>query len=118
MGVIMIAVDRQALAERFNNVCPWCGLPLGSAFAVHHRKLRKHGGTNDPHNLVALHHGCHNLHTRSVHLQPAAAYEWGYLVPSWDDPATVPLRVKGGEWVQLNADGTHNTTHKEQTSGW
>ena len=109
-------MDRDALASRFDGYCPWCGLPLGDTFAVHHRKLRKHGGTDDPANLVALHHGCHNLNTRSVHLDPARAYEYGYLVRSMWKPEQVPLRFHGGEWFALHND--HTVTTQGGTHEW
>jgi len=43
---------------------------------VHHRKLRKHGGTHDPENLVALCNWAH-LH---VHANPAESYANGLLI--------------------------------------
>ncbi len=65
----------------------------------HHRKLRKHGGTDEPVNLIDLcgsgTTGCHGY----VHHNPAISFAKGWLVHSWDDPAEVPwepFRLKEG----------------------
>ncbi len=54
------------------------------------------GGSSDParnyglDNLVSLCRPCHDF----VHGNPGWAYEHGWLVHSWDDPAVIPA---GGE---------------------
>lgn len=98
--------DRDELVERQGGYCWWCGSSLPTVFAVHHRKLRKHGGTDSPANLVCLCHVCHNGGTSSVHLQPAKSYRLGFLVHSWDDPLDVPLHTSSGRSVLFNSDGT------------
>lgn len=57
------------------------------AVHVHHRKLRKHGGTNL---LVNLNHLCRACH-QHIHNHPADAKWCGYIVSSWDDPALVEM---------------------------
>lgn len=109
-------IDREALAARQDDYCLWCCSHLGPDFAVHHRKLRSQGGNDDPANLIALHHACHNLGSRSVHINVAVAVERGFLVPSWDDPAAVPLTLKGGGRVSLR-EGAPLITQGE-THGW
>ena len=44
-----------------DKVCRACGLPPYSnrRLDIHHIVPRRQGGTNDPSNLVGLHHGCH-----------------------------------------------------------
>lgn len=108
---------REALMLRQAGYCWWCLAPLGDGFAVHHRRLRKQGGTDDLSNLLALHHGCHNLSTRSVHLDPRRAYDTGFLVHSWDDPASTPVLVEGQGAVLLADDGTTHS-QKEIRNGW
>ena len=67
------------------------GICRGEATHKHHRKLRKHGGTDEAANLLALCGtgtlGCHGY----VHANPAISYERGWLVHSWDDPKEVPV---------------------------
>lgn len=83
---------------RAGHRCERCGDADGP-FAVHHRKPRRAGGTsdpaiNDPVNLALLcdfdADSCH----RWTEDQPAEAYDTGWLVHSWEDPAeVVPLRL-------------------------
>lgn len=113
----MKGLDREAVLLRQAGYCWWCLRPLGAQFAVHHRRLRKHGGTDELDNLLGLHHGCHNLGTGSVHLAPRLAYDTGFLVHSWDDPAEVPVTVKGMGEVLLHRDGTTNQ-QREIHHGW
>ncbi len=61
----------------------------GRAAHQHHRKLRSQGGTNDPDNLLGVCVLCHH----EIHAHPAVSYEHGWLVKSWDDPATVPVQL-------------------------
>lgn len=96
---------RKTLLERCAGYCELCGHPLTFDWAVHHRKLRSRGGTNELSNLVALHHHCHNLGTNSVHLNPAWATEIGFMVASWDEPSEVALVYQRGGKVLLSNDG-------------
>ncbi len=52
----------------------------------HHRKLRSKGGKDELVNLIWV---C-RAHHDAIHLSPALAYEKGWLVPGWADPAEVP----------------------------
>lgn len=48
---------------RDQGICHLCGLP--GADTVHHVIDKRHGGTDHPDNLRAIHRSCHNrLHTR------------------------------------------------------
>lgn len=110
-------MTRDDYAARHDGYCPWCSRPLGDNFALHHRLLRSHGGTDSPANLVPIHHACHNLGTRAVHMNPSAAVSRGFIVRSGGDPAHAPLRLHGGRTVRLNEDGTV-TTLEEARHGW
>lgn len=57
----------------------------GRASTVHHRKLRKQGGTHHPWNLLHLCHPCHQM----VHAEPEYAYSRGLMVRSWQDPRAI-----------------------------
>lgn len=54
----------------------------GPVVTRHHRKLRKHGGCDCRENTMDL---CLADHLW-IHANPAAAYELGWLLHSWDDP--------------------------------
>lgn len=86
-----------------------CVRCLGEAQDCHHRKVRGMGGTRDVDtalglaNLITLCRECHDW----VHSHPKLAYDDGYLVHSWDDPADVPVKIKPGSGLlKFNADGT------------
>ena len=98
---------RELAYSRCKGYCEKCGLPLRDNWALHHRKLRKHGGKDEISNVVALHHECHNLGTYSVHLRPKASYESGLLVKSFDDPQTAPVTLPNGSRVILSSDGEY-----------
>lgn len=95
---------RMALFER-DRVCMKCGLGLREPVAVHHRKLRKHGGKDALSNLIALCSTCHNIAPDSVHQNPEMSYRYGWLVPSWADPEEWPLTLPNGNHVLLLDDG-------------
>lgn len=67
----------------------FCEVPSCSKRAnhFHHRKLRRFGD----HRAVNTLHVCHEHHTW-IHGNPEASYVLGYMVPSWQDPAEVPVR--------------------------
>jgi hypothetical protein len=66
-----------------------CEVPSCSARAnhFHHRKSRRFGD----HRAVNTLHVCSDCHAW-IHGNPDASYVLGYLVPSWQDPAEVPIR--------------------------
>jgi hypothetical protein len=97
--------------------CARCGIVNGPRSAIHHRRLRSQGGRDTPANLLALHHGCHNIGPHSVHQNPALAYEMGWLVPSWAEPSEYALTLPTGATVLLAEDGTH-TQLTGETNGW
>lgn len=99
---------REQAFTRQDGYCCWCGLPLPEVYAMHHRKLRSRGGKDELSNLVALHHGCHNLATDSVHLNPAKATARGFMISSGNDPRVVPLVMIDGTMLYL--DGTEPGT--------
>jgi WhiB family redox-sensing transcriptional regulator len=61
---------REEWCEAATNVC------RGRASQLHHRKMRSHGGTNDPENLLAVCAWCHDY----IHSHPAESYEAGWLI--------------------------------------
>lgn len=78
---------RMELLARQHARCPACGKQLTEPVAVHHRKARSQGGTDESDNLVMLHDPCH----LDAHRFPSLARERGLVVPSWGDPSDWPL---------------------------
>lgn len=75
----------------------------------HHRQLRRRAdpAVRDlPCNIVELcgsgTTGCHGW----AHAHPAEAERFGYIIPSWRDPLSVPIRDWNGDWRWLLPDGT------------
>lgn len=89
--------------------CEICGLPATESMALHHRKLKSRGGKDSASNLIRIHHSCHNLSSDSVHLNPKAAEEKGYMCPSWSEPDEYPFTRPDGTQVLLLNDGTIKT---------
>jgi hypothetical protein len=115
--------NRDVVLARSGGYCERCGIPLANDWALHHRKLRKHGGDNSPANLMALHHHCHNLGTDSVHLNPANAYAMGWLVRSTQDPEFIAMRLPNGTDVLLTTTGDYlsaglKMTEDGERNGW
>lgn len=100
-------MNRTTLFERCFGHCEVGGEPLGDAWAVHHRKLRSRGGNNAAENLMAVCHSHHNLATNSIHLRPARATAYGWMVQAEMDPAEVMLKVFD-YWTYLGKDGTYH----------
>ena len=92
--------------ERAGHYCEACG-SSGNDLALHHRRLRSQGGKDEPCNLIAVHHVCHNLGTNSIHLKPKIAVEKGQIVPSWAEPAEFPLTLSDGRKVLLDNEGNY-----------
>lgn len=95
---------RAAVWDRDEGRCQRCGrLIQGGPSSLHHRRPRRAGGSAGAHtaeNLVLLcgtgTTGCH----QHVESHRADAYEAGWLVHSWGNPAVVPvLRHDGGWWL-------------------
>ena len=90
---------------RAGHYCEACGNPCAE-FALHHRRLKSQGGKDEPCNLIAVHHKCHNLGTDSIHLNPKRSMEMGWIVPSWADPAEYALHRPDGSKVLLDNEGS------------
>lgn len=82
---------KHRIHERSAGRCEMCGHPLGGEGVAHHRRLRSQGGTDTPANLLLLHDRCH----RGIHANPLWARRHGFIVPSWADPDTTPVRPCG-----------------------
>ena len=98
--IVSVVEDRAA------GYCEVCGYPAQSSMALHHRKLKSRGGKDTPSNLIRVHHGCHNLRTDSIHLNPKKAEQLGHMVPSWKDPTEWPFTRSDGSIVLLLDDGS------------
>jgi 5-methylcytosine-specific restriction endonuclease McrA len=96
---------RELLFNRSGGYCELCSLPLPESWALHHRKLRSRGGKHEIANVVALHHECHNLGTKAVHLNVEWATEIGFIVPSWEIAHLTPMLYYGRDKVLLTEDG-------------
>lgn len=97
-------IDPKLRAEvhgRAGGRCELCGEALGPAWQAHHRKFRSRGGQDSVCNLVALHPMCH----RRVHGHSLWATEQGFIVSSYDDPASVPVALHLERWVLLTLHG-------------
>jgi hypothetical protein len=64
-----------------------CTGRTGPSSPVHHRKLRTQGGPNSDVNLMAVCVPCH----AEIHARPPRSRRAGMLVPSWADPAEIPI---------------------------
>ena len=108
---------RDLVFSRCKGYCEKCGKRLPESWALHHRKLRSRGGKDEVANLVALHHGCHNLDTDSVHFNPAQARDRGLVVGSWENPSECPLTLPDGHTVILTTEGTYDYLERK-SDGW
>lgn len=91
------------LLKRDGGRCGWCGKDLNGVGVRHHRMRRRDGGDRLA-NLVLLHPWCHNVSKGSVHQEPALAVQLGFIVPTWAEPTTLPIR-QGGTWFILDDQG-------------
>lgn len=77
-------------------LAPWCEAQVprvctGRATCRHHRLRRAHGGGDEVENTADLCDACHE----HVHRNPAWAYVYGWLIPSWTRrhrPAPIPVQ--------------------------
>jgi len=102
-------MDKKIVAivlKRADGYCEVCGGAAQETMALHHRKLKSRGGKDSPANLIWIHHGCHNLRTDSIHLNPEKAEHKGYMVPSWQEPTEVPINLPDGRFALLLDNGT------------
>lgn len=66
----------------------------------HHRRMRSQGGSDDSSNIMLVTPQQHVW----IHLNPAKAYEMGWLVKSWQDPAQVPILTDPGLFEVLGKE--------------
>ena len=110
---------REIVWDRSKGYCEKCGSWMRQdSWALHHRKLKSRGGKDTVSNCVALHHSCHNLATDSVHANPAAAEQLGFMVGSWQEPSECPVTLSSGDIVILTEDGTYKHLEKGKSNGW
>lgn len=95
----------QIVEARAGDHCEVCGNPALPSMALHHRKLKSRGGKDSPSNLIRIHHGCHNLRSDSIHLNPERASQKGWMVGSWQNPDEVPFTRPDGSIVLLHDNG-------------
>ena len=95
--------------ERAGFYCEVCGGSASESMALHHRKLKSRGGKDTPANLIRVHHGCHNLNTDSIHLNPEKAEDKGWMTPSWKDPEEQPMLYHDSYFVLLDNVGSIKT---------
>jgi HNH endonuclease len=89
--------------ERAKGYCEVCGKPEQASMALHHRKLKSRGGKDEVSNLIRICHKCHNLGTKSIHMNPMDAENKGWMVGSWQDPEEAEfLRPDGTKVFLLN----------------
>lgn len=98
---------RALLAARSGSVCESCW--AAPATDAHHRQRRRNG----LHTITNAIHLCRADHAH-WHQHPADAREYGFIVPTWSDPATVPVLLGGSRWALLTADGAYRTDQR----GW
>jgi hypothetical protein len=110
LSALLDKVIREQVWQRSQGYCEMCGISMDKQdFALHHRKLKSRGGKDEMSNLIAVHHGCHNLDTHSIHLNPKWATEYGFMVSSWDNPEEVALYCPDGSRIILLNDGSIKT---------
>ena len=95
----------QKVLARAKGFCEACG--FSGELVLHHRKLRSQGGQDAVSNLIAIHSKCHNMGTKSIHNQPKAAKEKGFIVPSWEKPEHTVLHLYGSKPVRLDEEGNY-----------
>lgn len=83
------AAMRDSLWLRSGGRCEFCRGSFDGSMVLHHRQAKSAGGKDEEANLVAIHDECH----RWAHDHPVKARVLGWVVPSWDDPAVVPVQV-------------------------
>lgn len=97
-------VIRRLILDRDLGRCAWCGRPFGDALNIHHRVLRSQGGKGIASNGISLcgsgTTGCHG----EAHHNRLWAEESGLIVPSWQDPAEVPVVTWRGRYLLLDIE--------------
>lgn len=103
---------RALIMERDGHRCVVCGRFLGEVANIHHRRLRSQGGTGAAENGITVcgsgTMGCHG----KIHQHIATSRSAGLIVPSWDDPALIPVNTWRGTMLLL-PDGNYLTKAPE-----
>lgn len=99
-------VSQDEIIVREHGICCRCG--RARAVVAHHRKLRAQGGRDTWDNQVGICDDCHTLGPGAIHRHTGQSYDEGWLVESWDDPATVPLNYHARGRVLLGTDSSIN----------
>lgn len=88
-----------------------CEIGIGClATDAHHRRNRSQGGLWAIENLLHL---C-RAHHHHITVNPQAAREQGWAVPSTRDPADVPVWLSGHGYCFLNTDGSITEAPEEE----
>lgn len=106
----------ELVLERASYSCEVLGCEMGDRrgldWSIHHRAPRQMGGTRDPRynspsNLLVVcgsgTHGCHGL----IESHRLGAYAAGWLVRRGQDPARMPVVIRGEGLVLLTPDGRY-----------
>lgn len=98
--------QRRRVLLRADNTCErCCRSTVSTGGQIHHRSARRMGGragANIAPNLVLL---CHDCHAFVESHREEGAYS-GYIVPSWEDPETVPMLDCLDRWFLIELDGS------------
>jgi len=106
---------RQLVLERDSWTCLGCGRDIRTCYwwSLQHRKARGQGGGNGPENLATL---CGSATSPGCHLscerRDPEMTARGLVVPSWNDPLTVPVVLWTGRAILLTTDGTYEEAVK------
>ena len=117
MGKAIVKLRTQ-LIERCKGYCEMCGASLPEDWAMHHRQLKSRGGKDELSNLIAVHHGCHNLDTKSIHLNPAWSAKFGFMVSAWQHPEQTPIFYMLNDSVCLMNDGSIVQQTRKEKELW
>lgn len=103
---------RMSVLMRAGFQCERCGTSIRSIpMSVHHRRPRAMGGThrpetNYPSNLLALcgsgTTGCHGY----IESHRTEAIDYGFIVPQYETPSLVPVKLYLHGWVLLTDEGS------------
>jgi len=104
--LIRYNVRSDEIIVREHGICCRCG--ARAATESHHRQLRSRGGLDTWANQVGLCAHCHTAGDDAVHRNVELATFEGWIVASWEDPATVPLDYHGRGRVLLDYDSSIN----------
>lgn len=112
---------RKLVMERDRYSCVVCGQTvINRPGSIQHRRPRGSGGsrkadTNSPQNLIVLcgtgTTGCHGW----AESNRTEAFDAGWLVHAWENPAEVPVALSGIGVVYLHPDGS--TAHVPHVDG-